>query len=231
MFEVSSEITGRRLACKIQCRDKFDEIYVKNEISIHRDMIHKNIVEWIHDFHDHKYSYLILEFCENSLEDILQSQQSPLETDQCRTICEQILRGVEFIHSKRIIHRDLKPSNVLLDEKMTVKLCDFGLAVGVNHVTKAICGTTNFMAPEVVSGKCYVYKSDIWSVAVIAFIAFFGYKPFDENDTHNVENIYNRIENVDYRFLFENCLVFLHSKNRFFFSEYHLIRMKNSNFF
>ena len=70
------------------------------------------------------------------------------------------------MHKKGILHRDLKLENVLLDENMDVKLCDFGWSIEKNHPERrqSMCGTIEYMAPEIFQGKPQTTKIDIWAL-------------------------------------------------------------------
>jgi serine/threonine protein kinase len=87
----------------------------------------------------------------------------------------QILGATKYMHEKRVIHRDLKLGNLFLDSKMNVKLGDFGLAALLmddNERKRTICGTPNYIAPEVLcdTGGGHSYEVDLWSIGVIMFV-------------------------------------------------------------
>jgi len=68
----------------------------------------------------------------------------------------QIISGLKYLHKKKVIHRDLKLGNLFLTEKMELKLGDFGLAAKLEfdgEKKKTICGTPNYIAPEILEGK------------------------------------------------------------------------------
>ena len=79
------------------------------------------------------------------------------------------------MHEKRVIHRDLKLGNLFLDSRMNVKLGDFGLAallVDDNERKRTICGTPNYIAPEVLcdNGGGHSYEVDLWNIGVIMYL-------------------------------------------------------------
>jgi polo-like kinase 1 len=70
---------------------------------------------------------------------------------EARFYLQQVIRGVQYCHSKKVIHRDLKLGNLFLTERMQVKIGDFGLAALVSHDgerKRTVCGTPNYLAPE-----------------------------------------------------------------------------------
>ena len=74
---------------------------------------------------------------------------------ECRYYVKQIISAVKYMHSRKIMHRDLKLGNCFLDNKMQVKIGDFGLAVEMlsnEELRTSICGTPNYMAPEILAG-------------------------------------------------------------------------------
>jgi len=108
---------------------------------------------------------------------------------------------LKHLHEHRIIHRDLKLGNIFLNEKMEIKLGDFGLATKVEfegEKKKTICGTPNYIAPEVLDGKVgHSYEVDIWSLGVILYTLLVGKPPFETSD---VKSTYKKIRMNSYSF-------------------------------
>mmetsp|Transcript_14154 Transcript_14154/g.20920 ORF Transcript_14154/g.20920 Transcript_14154/m.20920 type:complete len:502 (-) Transcript_14154:65-1570(-) len=106
-----------------------------------------------------------------------------------RTFFFQLCDAMALCASRGIAHRDLKPENVLLDDNFTLKVADFGLASlteeTINGMCKTRCGTTSYMAPEVLTAKSYYdgNKADSWSAGVILFIMIAGNPPFEQAST------------------------------------------------
>lgn len=171
---------------------------VQNEIKLHSQLKHNHVVEFIESFNDEKHIYMIQSLCSNHSLRELVKHRGVVNIHECRYFINQILKGVEYIHKMRIIHRDLKLGNVLIDHDMQMKIGDFGLAIESTNPrvsSKSLCGTTNYLAPEVVERKGFAFGTDIWAVGVIAFVLLYGYTPFEE---HDALETYKRISHVDY---------------------------------
>jgi polo-like kinase 1 len=91
-----------------------------------------------------------------------------------------------YIHRKRVIHRDLKLGNLFLGEDMKIKIGDFGLASRLEfegEKKRTICGTPNYIAPEVLEGKNgHSYEVDVWSLGVVLYTLVVGKPPFETSD-------------------------------------------------
>jgi serine/threonine protein kinase len=117
---------------------------------------------------------LVLEYLKQDLLSFFKEQSSQLKEDDLKSIIKQSLTALTFIHSKGVIHRDIKPDNLMISNGgKKIKLIDFGLACWLDSEDDyrfQKCGTTVFMAPEMVSGCVYDTKVDIYSLGVSFFM-------------------------------------------------------------
>jgi len=117
-----------------------------------------------------------------------------LQEHQARRFFQQIISGVDYCHRHMIVHRDLKPENLLLDHNMHVKIADFGLSNMMldGEFLRTSCGSPNYAAPEVISGKLYAGPEvDIWSCGVILYALLCGTLPFDDE---HVPSLFRKIK-------------------------------------
>ncbi len=110
------------------------------------------------------------------------------EPEACRFF-QQIVDGVEYLHSLNIVHRDLKPENLLLDSNKNIKIVDFGLSntykKGETLITA--CGSPCYAAPEMIAGLPYLGpRVDTWSCGVIMYALLCGFLPFEDPNTTNL---------------------------------------------
>jgi polo-like kinase 1 len=114
---------------------------------------------------------------------------------------KQIIDSLFYLHKHRVIHRDLKLGNLFINEKLELKLGDFGLATKLDfdgERKRTICGTPNYIAPEVLEGRNgHSYEVDIWSLGVIIYTLIIGKPPFETSD---VKKTYDRIRKNSYAF-------------------------------
>uniref|UniRef100_A0A1I7W2Q8 Protein kinase domain-containing protein n=1 Tax=Loa loa TaxID=7209 RepID=A0A1I7W2Q8_LOALO len=116
--------------------------------------------------------------------------------------CEVIL-ALEYLHSKNIVYRDLKPENLMLTEIGHLKLTDFGFAKIVNDMTNTLCGTPEYLAPEVIDGNGYNKAVDWWSLGILIYEMLAGRPPFEGDTLMDIyaEIMTNRIyfpENINF---------------------------------
>ncbi|KAH9816473.1 kinase-like domain-containing protein [Melampsora americana] len=143
------------------------------------------ILEFIQTFSNPKFIFLALELSElGNLNQIL-NQFEFFDFNQLSFYLVQISAGLSVLHQFKIIYRDLKPENVLINSDGNIKLADFGLSKDVltsNGRTNTICGTVNYMAPEVIRGEDYSYSIDWYSLGVLIHQLYIGKIPYDIPD-------------------------------------------------
>ena len=89
---------------------------------------HENVVELIEYFNRKQKIYLVFEYLDKNLLEVIEEKPEGLEEEQIKKIIFQILVALDFIHNHNVIHRDIKPENILLNKQHKLKLCDFGFA-------------------------------------------------------------------------------------------------------
>ncbi|KAK6622364.1 hypothetical protein RUM44_002175 [Polyplax serrata] len=152
---------------------------VLREVDIHGLMNHVNIVQLESYFQDRTRFYMVLEHCEmNTLAQLLRTR-GRLSENETRRFLKQLLDGLKHIHDRGIIHRDLKPANVYLTQDYVLKIGDFGLADRIRSKNRGICGTPNYISPEVLMEQGYSTAVDVWAVGCIAYSMVCGRPPFE----------------------------------------------------
>ena len=93
----------------------------------------------------------------------------------------QIISALDYLHLNRILHRDIKLGNVFINEKMELKIGDFGLSVQLKEKSErryTTCGTPNYIAPEILKDEGHAFGADIWAVGIIVYTLLIGKPPF-----------------------------------------------------
>ncbi|KAL1139815.1 hypothetical protein AAG570_006792 [Ranatra chinensis] len=206
--ETGEEYAGKLIRKKRVCRGVPMED-IQREIRTLNQLEHPGIIK-LHDIYDTGQSVvLLLELVTGGELFHYVSQQGRLTEAQSVHIVRQICEAVSHMHSQNIAHLDLKPENVLLVKKSdmpVVKVIDFGLSHRLDTVAeiKAMFGTPEFVAPEVVNFEKLTLATDMWAVGVITYILLSGASPF-LGDT--VQETYSNVSSATYEFdkmYFEN---------------------------
>ncbi|XP_050946761.1 SNF1-related protein kinase catalytic subunit alpha KIN10-like isoform X6 [Cucumis melo] len=197
------KLTGHQVAIKILNHRKIAKMSlehkVRREIKIMKLLKHPHIVQLYEVIETPTDTYVVMEYvkCGELFDYIV--EKGRLKEDEGRRIFQQIICGVEHCHRNMIVHRDLKPENVLLDSNFNVKIADFGFSNVMydGHFFKTSCGSPNYAAPEVISGKLYAGPEvDIWSCGVILYAILCGSLPFDNE---NIPILVHKIKNGVYK--------------------------------
>ena len=158
------------------------------EVKVLQELDHPNILK-IYDFfidEKKKRCYVVLEFMRGGdLFDTVvtraKKQSIPFNELEARGIMYVTMKALEYIHDYDIVHRDIKPENLLLLAETsvpTIKIADFGFADKESVIKPGICGTSGYMAPEIILGRPYGKGVDIFSLGVVMYILLAGYPPY-----------------------------------------------------
>lgn len=143
--------------------------YILQEIELHKSLSHPNIIQCYDYFVEENNAYVVLEFAPKGDLYKYRLKHDKMSKEQILKIYTQILLAFQYIHSKNILHRDLKPENILIDENDNPKICDFGWSAKYREDEKRItlCGTAEYMAPEVIFKEKQTKRTDVWALGKI----------------------------------------------------------------
>lgn len=177
---VSKDNPTQKFAMKtINIRGDKDRVQVFKEIQFHQSLQHENIIRFEDYIDSKKEIHIFLELAENGDLFSYINRVRCSEADLTRFFV-QTCRAMQYMHNKNIMHRDLKPENILLDSGFNIKVCDFGWSAEFNESIprETLCGTFEYMAPEVLLRKRQTTKTDVWALGILLYELFHGNAPF-----------------------------------------------------
>lgn len=199
-----SKENGEACAMKevdLDCHPEAEET-VKKEICVHKLLKHKQVVQCYGSRCEGRRQFIFLEYCSGGeLFDRIEPDEGMPEY-QAQRFFNQLISGLEYLHTKGVSHRDIKPENLLLDENDVLKISDFGMATVFRHQGKERllerrCGTMPYIAPEILIRSQYnAEPADIWSCGVVLVAMLTGELPWDKPTSDQVE--YNNWKDLKY---------------------------------
>ncbi|XP_066126983.1 aurora kinase C-like [Saccopteryx bilineata] len=191
-------IVALKVLFKSQLEKEGMEHQLRREIEIQAHLQHPNILRLYNYFHDARRVYLILEYAPRG--EVYKELQRchTLDEQRAATIMEELADALTYCHGNKVIHRDIKPENLLLGFRGEVKIADFGWSVHTPSLRrKTMCGTLDYLPPEMIEHKIYDEKVDLWCIGVLCYELLVGNPPFE---TTSYSETYRRILKVDFRF-------------------------------
>ncbi|KAF9432166.1 pkb-activating kinase-like protein [Entomortierella beljakovae] len=179
--------------------------YVNIEKSALYKLEHQGVVKLYSTFQDRSSLYYVLELCKNGELLTFIKRLGSFDENCTRFYAAQILTAVEYVHSQGVIHRDLKPENILLDDRMYIKLTDFGTAKMLEPTedgtesdrANSFVGTAEYVSPELLTEKAACKSSDLWALGCIIYQLLAGRPPFKGSNEYQT---FQKIVKLEYSF-------------------------------
>lgn len=143
-----------------------------------KSLDHPNIVGYVDSGKGNPY-WIAMEYIESHVRSYVGTSSNEEEENRIIEICNQVIEGLSYVHSRGFVHRDICLSNILVDEQGTAKLIDFGMCVPAGcKLVKGRVGTPSYMAPEMIKTSHYTPRADIYSFGIVMYELITGEKPF-----------------------------------------------------
>ncbi|KAK3145972.1 hypothetical protein QOZ80_3BG0259930 [Eleusine coracana subsp. coracana] len=193
--------SGYVVALKVMFKEKLEKYrfhaHLRREIEIQSGLDHPNVLRLFAWFHDEERIVLVLEYAaRGELYKVLRSA-SRFSESTAATYVASLAGALAYCHKKQVIHRDIKPENLLLDIEGRLKIADFGWAVRTNAKRHTLCGTIDYLAPEMIEKKAHDHAVDNWTLGILCYEFLYGKPPFEAEEQ---DDTLRRIVNVDLTF-------------------------------
>lgn len=163
-------VIALKVLFKKQIASQGIEHQVRREIEIQSHLRHPNILRMYGFFHDEQRIYLILEYASGGTLFNALKKEGKFDEKKSAKYIKSLISALEYLHGRDVIHRDIKPENLLLGHNDELKIADFGWSVHEpNSLRTTLCGTIDYLSPEMVQGKAHTKAVDLWSLGVLTY--------------------------------------------------------------
>ena len=177
VYKCKNKETGEYVAIKKfkGIEDELIQKTMKREYEMLKLVKHENIVEFKEGFIIEGNTYLVFEYIEKNLLEIIEENKNGINENLIKNLIYQLIKAIIYLHQNNIIHRDIKPENILIDKNKNLKLCDFGFARKYynnlnsdNNLMTDYIATRWYRAPEILlsNGK-YGFEVDFWAIGCL----------------------------------------------------------------
>ena len=162
--------------------------HVNNERKLLSLCDHPFLIELVSSFQDATNVYLMLELVLGGELFSYLDEHGALDTEPARFYTASVACALEYLQDRNVVYRDLKPENLLIDHEGYIKIVDFGFAKVVyqGEKTWTLCGTPEYLAPEVILRRGHDVRVDWWSLGILLIELFSGCTPFSSDDQFEI---------------------------------------------
>ncbi|XP_050633711.1 cAMP-dependent protein kinase catalytic subunit PRKX-like [Macaca thibetana thibetana] len=162
------------------------EQHVHNEKSVLKEVSHPFLIRLFWTWHDERFLYMLMEYVPGGELFSYLRNRGRFSSTTGLFYSAEIICAIEYLHFKEIVYRDLKPENILLDRDGHIKLTDFGFAKKLVDRTWTLCGTPEYLAPEVIQSKGHGRAVDWWALGILIFEMLSGFPPFFDDNSFGI---------------------------------------------
>lgn len=188
-------------ALKVMDKEKIVKLkqvdHILNEKRILAAVDFPFFIKLFYSFKNEHYLFLALEYVQGGEMFSHLRRRGRFSDSAAKFYASQVVLAFEYLHFMEVLYRDLKPENILLDQHGYIKIADFGFAKHVKHRTYTLCGTPEYLAPEIIKSKGYTKAVDWWAFGVLVYEMIAGHPPFFADEPIQ---IYERIVAGHYKF-------------------------------
>ena len=192
----SSKSPNSFYAIKTLKKKKFNDpkslSHISTELSFVENLSSPYIVNLVEKFEMDSRQYLVYPYYNLDIFNLIKLSKMRIPENIIKVILSQVYCGLSYLHSQHIIYRDLKPENIIVDTSSGfVKIIDFGLSSKIendNIELHEICGTNEYIPPEVINGSGYNYDFDYWTFGIFTYELVFGHPPFKGSNQSEIFN-------------------------------------------
>ena len=180
--KTNNKLFAMKILLKSYLKQKHQEEHTKTERDLMVSINCPFVMDVKYAFQDEIHLYLVTEFMQGGDMFFHMHDRGLFKKDRTKFYIIEIILGIEYLHSNNMIYRDLKPENILMDKEGHIKVTDFGLSKildDMNDKVFTLCGTPQYIAPEVIQKKGYDKGVDWWSLGCIFYEMLTGYMPFN----------------------------------------------------
>jgi len=212
VFRALEKKSQKEVALKIvpkSCIDKTTFKALRREVEVQARLYHPNIVRLYGYFQDEYMLYLVLEYLDGG--DLFNyiKRKGKLDEPQTKPIVRGVLRALEHLNNLGVMHRDIKPENILLTSELTPKIADFGhcaLVPSDQNKRYSVCGTLQFICPEMAESKGYNSSCDLWALGQVMYECLVGKPTWKINSIEEIP----KLNSVEVACASEDCKDLIH---------------------